>query len=109
MIQTLEERDGFRTFHSRNSHSSAGVAGGTGRTAGIAQKQIHLYYSRLGGEVKESIESLVANAVAKNYATPVQRAKPRPAGENGTVPVTDYLLQDPDTDEEQKVDLGLGV
>ena len=28
---------------------------------------------------------------------------------NGTVPATDSLLQDPDTDEEQKVDLGLGV
>ena len=50
----------MRTSHSRNSHSSEGVAGGTGAAAGIAQKQIHLYYSRLGGEVKESIESLGA-------------------------------------------------
>ena len=70
MIQTLEERDGFRTFHSRNSHSSAGAAGGTGRTAGITGGQIHLYQSRSGGEVKESIESLIAKAVAKNHATP---------------------------------------
>ena len=67
VIQTLEERVGLRTFHSRNSHSSEGVAGGTGRTAGIAQQQIHLYYSCTGGEVKESIESLVAKAVAKNH------------------------------------------
>ena len=65
MIQTLEERDGLRTFHSRNSHSSAGVAGGTGRTAGIAQEQIHLYYSRSGGEVKESIESLGGQTVLR--------------------------------------------
>jgi hypothetical protein len=35
--------------------------------------------------------------------------KPSPAGEDGTVPVTDSLIQDPDTDEEQKEDLGLGV
>jgi hypothetical protein len=51
-MQTLEERDGLRTFHSRNSHSSEGVAGGTGRTAGIARKRIHLYYSHSGCEVK---------------------------------------------------------
>jgi hypothetical protein len=44
-MQTLEEREGLRTFHSRNSHSSAGAAGGTGRAEGIAQKWIHLYYS----------------------------------------------------------------
>jgi hypothetical protein len=69
-MQTLEEREGFRTFHSRNSHSSAGVAGGTGRTAGIAQEQVHLYYSRVGGEVKESIESLGAKAVANSRKRP---------------------------------------
>jgi hypothetical protein len=51
-MQTLEERDGLRTFHSRNSHSSEGVAGGTGEAAGIAQEQIHLYYSRRRGGVK---------------------------------------------------------
>jgi hypothetical protein len=67
-MQTLEERDGLRTFHSRNSHSSAGVAGGTGRAEGIARKQIRLYYSRQGGEVKESIESLIGTASTKNYA-----------------------------------------
>ena len=60
----------MRTFHSRNSHSSAGVAGGTGRTAGIARKQIHLYYSRFGGGVKESIESLIAKAVANSRKRP---------------------------------------
>ena len=67
-MQTLEERDGLRTSHSRNSHSSEGVAGGTGGAAGIAEKQIRPYYSCSGGEVKESIESLVAKAVAKNHA-----------------------------------------
>ena len=41
---------------------------GTGRTEGIAQERIHLYFSRRRGGVKESIESLIANAVAKNYA-----------------------------------------
>ena len=60
MIHTLEEREGLRTFHSRNSHPSAGVAGGTGRIAGIAQEQIRLYYSQWGGVVKESIETLGA-------------------------------------------------
>ena len=59
-MQTLEERDGLRTFHSRNSHSAAGVAGGTGRTAGITQERIRLYYSQRGGVVKESIETLGA-------------------------------------------------
>ena len=54
----------MRTSHSRNAHSSAGVAGGTGRTAGIAQEQIRLYYSHWGGMVKESIETLGAKAVA---------------------------------------------
>ena len=29
--------------------------------------------------------------------------------ENGTVPVTDSTTKEPDTDEEQKEDLGLGV
>ena len=56
----------MRTFHSRNSHSSAGVAGGTGAAAGIAQEQIHLYYSWRKGGVKESIESLIAKAVANS-------------------------------------------
>jgi hypothetical protein len=69
VIWTLEEREGLRTFHSRNSHSSEGVAGGTGEAAGIAQEQIHLYYSRWGGEVKESIESLIGTASDQNYAT----------------------------------------
>ena len=36
----------MRTCHSRNSHSSAGGAGGTGRTAGIGTKQVHQYYSQ---------------------------------------------------------------
>ena len=99
----------MRTFHSRNSHSSEGVAGGTGRTAGIAQEQIHLYYSRSGGEVKESIESLGTPAVAKNYASTAEQAEPRPAGENGTASMTDSLIQDPDSDEDHKMDAGLGV
>ena len=34
--------------------------------AGIAKQQIHLYYSRWGGGVKESIESLIAKAVASS-------------------------------------------
>ena len=67
-MQTFEERDGLRTFHSRNSHSSAGVAGGTGRADGIARKQIHLYYSQWGGMVKESIETIGTPAVGKNPA-----------------------------------------
>jgi hypothetical protein len=62
-MQTLEDREGFRTFHSRNSHSSEGAAGGTGAAAGIARKQIHMYYSCSGGEVKESIESLSGQTV----------------------------------------------
>ena len=65
-MQTLEEREGLRTSHSRNSHSSAGVAGGTGRTAGITGGQIHLYYSRRRGGVKESIESLGGAVVARS-------------------------------------------
>jgi hypothetical protein len=69
-MQTFEERDGLRTFHSRNSHSSEGAAGGTGRSAGIAQQTIHLYYSRSGGEVKESIESLGTKAVANSRKRP---------------------------------------
>ncbi|WP_127431948.1 MULTISPECIES: hypothetical protein [Cyanobium] len=32
--------------------------------------QIHLYYSRLGGEVKESIESLIAKAVTNSRKRP---------------------------------------
>jgi len=64
-MQTLEERDGLRTFHSRNSHSSEGAAGGTGTAEGITRDQIHLYYMRLGGEVKESIESLGGQAVLR--------------------------------------------
>jgi hypothetical protein len=81
VIQTLEEQDGLRTFHSRNSHSSAGAAGGTGRAEGIAQKQIHLYYSRRRGGVKESIESLIGTASTKtmqplhNGQNPVQQAR----------------------------------
>ena len=66
-MQTLEEQDGLRTFHSRNSHSSEETAGGTGEAAGIARKRIHLYCSRLGGGVKESIESLIAKAVANRW------------------------------------------
>ena len=34
VIQTLDERDGLRTFHSRNSYSSEGAAGGTGSAGG---------------------------------------------------------------------------
>ena len=55
----------MRTFHSRNSHSSEGAAGGTGTAEGITRDQIHLYYMRLGGEVKESIESLGGQAVLR--------------------------------------------
>ena len=70
MIQTLEERDGLRTFHSRNSHSSAGAPEAAGRAAGITGGQIHLYYSGSGGEVKESIESLIAKAVTNSRKRP---------------------------------------
>ena len=56
----------MRTFHSRNSHSSEGGAGGTGAAEGIAQRQIRLYCSRRRGGVKESIESLIAKAVANS-------------------------------------------
>ena len=76
-MQTLEERDGLRTFHSRNSHSSEGAAGGTGRTAGITGGQIHLYYSRSGGGVKESIESLIAKAVANSGKRPYPSSSAR--------------------------------
>ena len=67
----------MRTFHSRNSHSSEGVAGGTGEAAGIAQKQIHLYYSRSRGGVKESIESLIAKAVANSRKRPYPSSSTR--------------------------------
>ena len=60
----------MRTFHSRNSHSSAGVAGGTAPIAGIAQEQIRLYYSEWDGIVKESIETLGAPAVATSVQRP---------------------------------------
>ena len=56
----------MRTLHSRNSHSSEGVAEGAGRAEGIAQEQIHPYYSWRKGGVKESIESLIAKAVANS-------------------------------------------
>jgi hypothetical protein len=91
VIQTLEEREGLRTFHSRNSHSSAGVAGGTGRADGIARKQIHLYCSRWGGEVKESIESLIAKAVAKEPCEKRITGKTQSSRKKGTVPATDSL------------------
>ena len=105
MIQTELVRDGFRTFHSRNSHSSAGVAGGTGRTAGIASGQIHLYYSGSGGGVKESIESLIAKAFLPELC------ENRITGKNQSSRGEEFgtLLQKSDTNEEQEVDLGLGV
>ena len=65
----------MKTFHSRNSHSSEGVAEGAGRAEGITRDQIHLYYSGSGGGVKESIESLVAKAVANSRKCPYPAQK----------------------------------
>ena len=72
-MQTLEERDGLRTFHSRNSHSLEGAAGGPGRAAG-AQKRIHLHYSRWGQESKESHST---KAVANSRKLPYPAHKPQ--------------------------------
>ena len=67
-MQTLEDRAGLKTSVSRYSHSSAGAAGGTGRTAGIAGGQVRLYYPPRGGEVKESlIARTVANSRKRMY------------------------------------------
>lgn len=61
-MQTLEELEGLRTFHSRNSHSSAGVADVTGWAEGIAHEQIQLHYSLRGGGVMEPLETFCAQA-----------------------------------------------
>ena len=37
------------------------------------------------------------------------KGKPQSSRKNGTAPVTDSPTREPDTDEEQEVDLGLGV
>ena len=64
----------MRTFHSRNSYSPEGAAGGPGRAAGIAQKRIHLHYSRWGQESKESHST---KAVANSRKLPYPAHKPQ--------------------------------
>ena len=64
----------MRTFHSRNSHPPEGAAGDPGRAAGIAQKRIHLHYSRWGDESKESLS---AKTVANSRKRPYPAHKPQ--------------------------------
>jgi hypothetical protein len=64
----------LRTFHSRNSHSPEGAAGGPGRAAAIAEKRIHLHYSLWGQESKESHST---KAVANSRKHPYPAHKPQ--------------------------------